>query len=53
MKMEIRPDMVIINVSPAQKEMLRNPKHAKYVEAIILDLENGIGHVFPSRTRQT
>src|SRR5580704_2450274 len=37
--MQVLEDMVIINASPAQKEILRNPKYSDYFGGIILDLK--------------
>jgi hypothetical protein len=37
--MEVRSDLIIINASPSQKEILRNPKYSEYMEGMILNLE--------------
>jgi hypothetical protein len=38
--MQVLPDAVIINVSPSQKEILRNPKHRQYITGMVIDLDN-------------
>jgi hypothetical protein len=38
--MQVLPDIVIINASPSQKELLRNPKHRQYIKGMIIDLDN-------------
>jgi hypothetical protein len=34
--MQVLPDAVIINLSPSQREMVRNPKHGEYMRGMAL-----------------
>jgi hypothetical protein len=35
--MQVLPNAVIINLSPSQRELVRNPKHEKYVQGFVLE----------------
>jgi hypothetical protein len=35
--MQVLPNAIIINLSPSQRELVRNPKHSKYVQGLALD----------------
>lgn len=39
--MQVLPDSVIINVSPSQRKLLREPEYAPNVAGLISDLEKG------------